>query len=888
MKKPAVNGIVVFWGVVIFVLVTSLLAGEIQQKVIRAVCIQDPITVDGWLREPAWQTMGYSDFIQSEPVDGGIPSEKTIVWVAYDEKYLYVAARCFDSQPEKIMGLLARRDEGVDSDWFWVDIDPYYDRRSGYRFAINPANTIVDGILYNDVESDNVWDGVWDASTRCDGQGWSVEIRIPFNQLRFKKQDHYVWGINFRRNIKRKNEEQTYSWIPKEESGYVSRFARVEGIQNIRPGRHVEWTPFSVSKATFKPFEPYNPFETGEKWAFDAGFDLKYALKSNLILDLTVNPDFGEVELDPAEINLEAVETYFEEKRPFFIEGTSIFQFGMGGVNEIRNLNWESPDFFYSRRIGRWPQVRVIPIHEDMYIQTPDFTSILGAAKLTGKLGKGWNIGLLNALTSREYVKVEEFGTQECEQVEPFSYYGVFRLLKEFHEGRQGLGILGTSLIRDLNAPQLNLYLVEQAYSLAIDGWTMLDKNNTWAISGWLGGTWLKGSPGALLGIKRSFPHYYQRPDAGHLSLNPDDTTMDGWAGRLVINKQKGHLTFNAALGAISPGFHSAEMGYQSRGDIINGHVSLGYRSYHPGKLFRNWSVLAAAQKTYDFEPVPISSAYYFDARGQFLNYWGMRLLYIFYPDQYNKEYTRGGPLVIIPSFSWFYYSFYSDTRKPVVFYIRANYQEGRNDFSYGQLETEIEIKARSNLSFSIVPSFEYFKSDLMRVTSRPDPLMVDTYGTRYIFSNIDRKTFSAELRMNWTFSPRLSLQLYLQPYIDVADYSHFKELARSRSFEFNAYGQGNSLIDFQDGLYLVDPDGPGSAPLFYFNNPDFNYVSLRGTLVFRWEFKPRSTLYLVWTQSRDDLFDDGHFRFNRDMGRLFDVAGMNMFVMKLTYRFQL
>ena len=327
-----------------------------EQKIVQAVRITEPITIDGVLDEKVWHEKGYSDFIQSDPTDGAAPTEKTEVWIAYDEKNLYVAARLSDSEPDKIIRRIGRRDDMVDSDWFIFAVDPYYDRRTGYQFGVNPAGSIVDWTLYNDAWDDSTWDGVWETRTAIDNQGWTVEIRIPYNQLRFAKKDIYVWGVNFRRIIRRNNERMGFVWIPKEVSAYVSRFAKLEGIQDIRPGRHIEFLPYTVGQARFSPEVAGNPFETGEEYAGNAGFDLKLGLKSNLTLDATINPDFGQVEVDPAVINLSAFETFYEEKRPFFIEGANIFnEFGRGGATSDANINWSQPSFFYTRRIGRTP-----------------------------------------------------------------------------------------------------------------------------------------------------------------------------------------------------------------------------------------------------------------------------------------------------------------------------------------------------------------------------------------------------------------------------------------------------------------------------------------------------------------------------------------------------
>lgn len=319
---------------------------EKEPPVVEAKRTTEPIKIDGLLKETAWQGKDCSDFIQSEPVDGAPATEKTSVWMVYDNNALYVAARLYDSEPTKIISLLGRRDESVDSDSFIFSIDPYYDHRSGYQFAVNPAGTMVDYSIFNDESTDITWDGVWECKTHIDDKGWSLEMKIPFDQLRFKKRENYVWGVHFSRLVKRKNEWSSNVWIPKGESGFASHFARLEGISNINPGHYIEMLPFTAGKAAFSPKEEGNPFKTGKDYSLNAGLDMKVGLKSNLTLDLTVNPDFGQVEVDPAVINLSAAETYYEEKRPFFMEGANIFRFGGGGCNFYISADWNDPSFF--------------------------------------------------------------------------------------------------------------------------------------------------------------------------------------------------------------------------------------------------------------------------------------------------------------------------------------------------------------------------------------------------------------------------------------------------------------------------------------------------------------------------------------------------------------
>lgn len=859
-----------------------------ETKTLNAVQAAEPVKVDGILDEQVWQREGYSDFIMTDPRDGGQPTERTVVRVAYDEKALYIAARLYDSQPGLIKRRLGRRDDFVDSDWFIFAVDPYYDHRSGYQFAVNPSGSIVDWTLYNDVDDDETWDGVWDWKTSIDAKGWTVEMKIPYDQLRFSKKKEYVWGVNFRRIIKRKNEIVTFAWVPKEDSGYVSRFARLVGLKDIRPGRHIEFLPYTVGTAEISPEEAGNPYRTGEKFQGNTGFDLKVGLKSNLTLDTTVNPDFGQVEVDPAVINLSAYETFYNEKRPFFIEGANIFdEFGRGGVAMNANISWPNPTLFYSRRIGRAPQGYVT---RDGYINFPDRTTILGAFKLTGKVGKGWNFGFINALTSREYAEIDTGVDRFREEVEPFSYYGILRGQKEFKEGHYGFGFLTTSVIRNLRKDNLAEILTDKAFSLALDGWTFLDKKRVWVLGGWFGGTLLNGSRDAISGRQHSSLHYYQRPDATHVEVDEQATSLSGWGGRFTLGKQKGRFLFHMALGMLSPGFDPSDIGFQhGASDLINGHLLLAYRWPHPGKVFRNLLLFAGPFRNYDFGGNKIWDGVLVSAEGQFLNYWEFNTMVAYNPRTISNDLTRGGPLALLESGYQVDFNISSDNRKSIVlsayssFYSRPAWDE--YNLSSG---VSLRWKPRSNISFSFGPDYSVRDTSRQWVNRADDPLMAETFGARYIFGRIYQRVLSVEIRLNWTFTPKLSLQLYLQPFLAVGQYNEFKELARPKSLDYNFYGTGNSTVTFKDDNYFIDPDGPGPAPEFSFYNPDFNYKSFRGTIVLRWEYRPGSVFYLVWTQNRADFANPGNFSFRRDLGDLFAAPGDNIFMVKFTYRFKI
>jgi len=857
-----------------------------DQKVVEALRIDEPIVIDGRLEEKAWKRAGANGFTQNDPEDGKPSTEKTDVWVAYDNKALYIAAICRDAEPGKIISRLGRRDSPMDSDWFYFAVDPYYDRRTGYLFGVNPAGSIMDLALSNDVNEDESWDGVWDSKTAINTEGWIVEMKIPFNQIRFSKRDEYVWGVNFRRIIKRKNETASFAWSPKSDQGFVSRFARLEGLRGISPGTHIEFMPYITGQGQFRPSEPGNPFETGHELIGNAGFDLKLGLKSNLTLDASVNPDFGQVEVDPAVVNLSAYETYYEEKRPFFIEGASIFDgFGRGGVYLNANINWPNPQIFYSRRIGRAPQGYLT---QDGYASIPDRSTILGAAKVTGKLG-GWNVGFINTLTARENAEIDSFGVRSREEVEPMTYYGILRAQKDIADGRHGIGFMATGVARDLQNPTLDGILNKNAFSLALDGWSFLDEKRNYVFGGWFGGTRIGGSVQDILRLQNSSIHYFQRPDATHVEVDSAATSLSGWGGRFTIAKQNGKILLLLSAGALSPGFNPNDAGFQSgSSDVINIQFLPGLQFTKPGKIFQQVIIATGGFANWDFGGNNVGRGGIVFSEGLFRNFWRFSATFFAGPATLDNRQTRGGPLTRNLGGSQIEFSLSTDGRKAIVIEGRGSASDSGRDGNGWSAGFSVRWKPAANVSLSVGPMYAYETTETQWVGRFSDPLMTSTYGKRYVFAHLEQKVVSAEVRLNWTFTPRLSLQAYLQPFIGVGVYDRFKELARPREYAYNTYGQGVSTVAHNGSRYIVDSDGDGPAAAFSFDNPDFNINSLRGTIVLRWEYRPGSLFYLVWTQNRANYANTGRLDLRRDLGDLLTVPGDNIFLIKFSYRWNI
>ncbi len=853
--------------------------------VVEATKVNEIMKIDGLLSEDVWKNGGSTDeFTQRDPDEGKPATQKTEVRIAFDDKALYVGAHMFDTAPDSIIARLGRKDDHMEADRFYFFIDPYNDKRSGYYFALNAGGTYYDGILLNDDWDDDSWDGVWEGKVNIDDNGWTAEMRIPFSQLRFKKQEKYEWGVNFNRDISRNQEMSFLVYTPKDGSGFVSRFPKLTGINGIDPARNLEFLPYFRTKAEYLSAESGDPFNDGSKYLPSFGGDFKFGIGSNLTLDATINPDFGQVEVDPAVVNLSDVETFYDEKRPFFIEGASIFNFGQGGSRSNWGFNWGNPDFFYSRRLGRAPQATgYLPDydHSDM----PDGTAILGAIKLTGKVGDNWNVGTLHAITNREYTDLDINGEKSEHEVEPLTYYGVARVQKEIDEGRQGIGFISTFTSRNFKNELLKDELNNNATTFGIDGWTFWDEDKVWVTTGWLGMSHINGTNERITDLQKSSRHYLQRPDRENFRLDPNATSLTGYAGRLLVNKQKGNVIFNSAIGFVDPRFDNNDAGFMWRGDIINAHVGGGYKWTETTSFTRYAEVIAALFGTTDFDYNVTGTGIWSGIFLRLTNYYFINLRMAYNPETVNNRRTRGGPLTINPPGWEFNTWIESDNRKPWVFGLGASSYIVNSKDNFKEAEFSVRWKPTSNLSIDINPKFQYEKEFTQYVDVFEDANATSTYGNRYVFAELDYKELSASIRLNWTFTPKLSFQLYAQPLISTGDYKNFKELARSRSYDFNNFGQNNSTITYADESYTIDPDGSGPAESFEIQNPDFNYKSIRANAVLRWEYLPGSTLFFVWTQSRtDDHLDNGQFHLRRAFDRIWDSDSDNIFMIKMTY----
>ena len=894
MTKTYRTIIVGIFTTITFIGATDFDPNNFKNREVIAIRLTSPLTIDGNLDESLYKTQTYTDFVQYVPLNGHPATEKTDVWIGYDESAIYVGARMWDSEPNLIVSRIGRRDENDNSDLFEVIFDSYHDKRTGFSFQINPAGAINDETYYNDGFTERSWDGIWEGKTKIDDKGWTAELRIPYSQLRFDKKEEYTWGVIPTRYIQRKDEWNYFMYVSLEESGTIRHAAELTGLSNISPSKRVEVRPYITTGASLLPGKKDNPFYNGKDATVGLGADFKLGIGSNITIDGTINPDFGQVEADPSEINLSAYETYYDEKRPFFIEGQNIFLFGRGGPTNNFNIDFSEPRLFYSRRIGREPQGWVLS-HPDS-VKTPGVTNILGAAKVSGKLKGNWSIGGLTALTNHEHTQYYDGGIEKKELLEPATYYNVIRAQKEFNEGKQGIGFMGTSVTRFLDGLSIlgsedeehNLYnkLSENAATFGIDGWTFLGSNNDWGIGAWFGATQVSGSKDRILSLQKSSNHYYQRPDADHVEIDENLTKLSGYAGRIKINKETGNLIVNAALGIISPGFESNDLGYQGRTDVINKHLGLGYNWTKPTKYYRSMYSLLAYANNHDFSGIKSGESIIWMNQIRFNNFWQVHGNIFWGLETLSNTALRGGPRVIEPA-SWEInqLGFNSDNRKNITIGSHIDYSYGINGNRDRNFDITIASKFNNRFTASISPMIKHHINTDQYITSINDVNNTAMFGKRYVVGKLDQTTFIASIRANFTFSPNLTLQTYLQPFISVGSYSGFKEYLKPESYEFLKYGEENSTISNIDGNgYVIDPTGGDPEDAFTIYNPDFNYKAFIGTLVLRWEFSPGSSVFFVWTHNGTNFENPGDFSLGRDMGNLLSAKADDIFAIKLSY----
>ncbi len=841
-----------------------------------------PPSIDGKLDDPIWKKVEWEgDFTQREPYEGKEPSQKTAFKILYDDKNLYVGIRAYDTEPGKIVERLSRRDN-LDGDWVDINIDSYHDLRTAFSFQVNASGVKGDEAITEDGDNrDSTWDPVWYVKTSIDEKGWVAEMKIPFSQLRFAKTENHVWGLQCTRRLFRKQERSLWQFIPKDSPGWVHRFGELHGIQSIKSGRRIEITPYVVGNIQRFAGEDGNPFATGKSRRMAGGVDGKIAVTSDLTLDFTVNPDFGQVEADPSEVNLTAFETYFQEKRPFFIEGRNILNFQiMGGDGGFSRDN-----LFYSRRIGCTPNHEP-DTNENEYLNFPANTTILGAFKLTGKTRKGLSIGILESLTAKENAQIDFLGERRSETVEPMTNYFMFRLQKDYKQGDTIIGGMLTATNRSINDSHLN-FLHKAAYTGGFDFYHTW-KDKTYYLNLKTVFSHVRGDKEAILNTQESSQRYFQRPDATHISVDPERTSLTGHGGTISFGKGgKGHLRFSSGVTWRSPGLELNDMGYLRTADRIMQWVWAAYSIWKPFAIFKTFNLNANQWKGWDFSGENIFNGGNFGIYGQFKNFWDYSVGVNRQGASIATSALRGGPALRCPGGWNEWISLSTDSRKVFRFNVGTGIYGGDDNSKRGQsIWFGVTYRPGSNLSISASPNIDYYKSVLQYV----DTIEVGP-GERYIFASIDQKTVGITIRLNYSITPDLSIQFYGQPFISAGKYTSFKHITEPRAALFadryHLYANNEIRYDSDEEFFYIDEDLDGNAD-YSFETPNFNFLQFRSNLVVRWEYSPGSTVYLVWSQGRTADDSTGDFSFGNHMRDLFHIHPHNVFLVKFTYRFNM
>lgn len=864
----------------VYLFTTTLIVAQNQPKkeYYAGECSKTDISVDGKLDEPAWMKANWQDdFIQFEPSEGKNPGQKTEFAILLDENYFYAGFKCWDTSPDSIVQRLTRRD-AIDGDLVAIQIDSYFDKRTAFSFFINAAGTKQDFIISNDGQNeDNTWDPIWLAKTSRDQLGWYAEMRIPLTQLRFEGNSEQTWGLQLGRMLFRKQEVSIWQPSSKKTAGWVSQFGELKGLKNLKSRKIADLTPYVVARTDRFEKEKGNPFrETGKKNQLDVGIDGKIGLTNNLTLDFTINPDFGQVEADPSQVNLTSFETFFQEKRPFFIEGKNILSyplmFGDGGFS--------AENLFYSRRIGRRPH-NSPELRDGEFVDAPEFTSILGAAKITGKTKKGWSLGLLESLTSKEFADISN-GHQRNEMIEPFTNYTVSRVQKDFDKGNTLVGGMFTMVNRNLAEEQLN-YLHKTAFTGGFDfvhKWH--NKDYEFNVSTYF--SRVEGSTEAISNTQQSWIHGFQRPDATHIEFDPTRTSLSGQGGKITLSKNGGKLKFMAATAWKSPGLELNDVGYMRQADNILEVVWVGYRIYEPFSIFRNLNLNLNQWTEWNFAGELTGPGGNMNMHTTFKNYWSFHLGGNFNGEGLSNTELRGGPAIKLPGTKNIWFAFGSNEQKKLTAEAQFMALGGNVKGSKEMINYDVSLGYRPSKSLKITlsPNFTTNNDELQYVTQQEY-----SGKTEYIFARINQKTLSASLRVNYNITPDLSIQYWGQPFLSSGKYTEFKKITDGRADDYtgrfrNFAGNEISLNASAEQYQISDQ---AQNKLYTFDQPDFNVKEFLSNMVVRWEYLPGSTIYLVWSQTRNHSISNGNFDFRNDMTSLFDDKPYNVFLLKMSFR---
>ncbi|MBN2892730.1 MAG: carbohydrate binding family 9 domain-containing protein [Bacteroidales bacterium] len=826
--------------------------------------------IDGNLDDACWTNVSWgTNFTQFEPNSGEKPGQQTAFKIIYDNNYIYVAIRCYDSSPDLIDERLCRRD-GFDGDMVGILFDSYYDKRTAFMFSVNAGGVKNDLVFSNDGNNeDQTWDPIWFVETNIDNEGWTAEMKIPLSQLRFNPNSD-VWGLNLIREIYRTKETSTWQPVDSDASGFISQFGELSGIKDLETKRQIEIAPYLMSGYSLYEAEEGNPFADGKDFTYNAGLDGKIGITNDFTLDFTINPDFGQVEADPSNVNLSAFETYFSEKRPFFIENKNITSF---------NLSFRAEDLFYSRRIGRSPQYYP-EIADDEFLKMPENTKILGALKFSGKSQDGWSVGIIETVANQEFAKIANSdGDVRKESVEPLTNYFIARLQKDLNKGETMIGGIVTSTYRDINNENL-LYMNKTATATGIDVLQYFyDKK--YYISAKAVASHITGTPDAMTFQQTSPQRYFQRPNADYVEVDSNLTSMTGTFGYLEIGKSsmKG-LRYQLSWTYRSPSFELNDVGFLRNADNHMEIFWIGYNIAETKGIFRqlnlNFSQWAGWNSGFNYQFLGFNTNF----STQFKNLWFLWGSYEYNFNSVDDILLRGGSSFKTPSITSFNLGMNTNYTKKLTFSGYGTYMISKyNYYDWSRIGITVGYRPIDRLSMSINANYSKTVQKLQFIDH------VEMEEDYYILSSIEQNTVNFTFRFDFNITPDLTIQYYGAPFVSAGNYYDFKNVLDPMAEEFDQRYTLYNSTQLNSSDYTFDFD-ENSEIDYELGNPDFNFQQFRSNLVFRWEYKPGSVLFLVWAHEQTDVIETGEFNFVNDFSNLFKVTPADRFIIKFQYRF--
>jgi hypothetical protein len=842
----------------------------------------EPPKIDGLINDAAWDQVEWSDssFRQVNPDKGKPASVATKFKILYDAKNIYAIFRCYDPEPDKIARRMSRRD-GFDGDWIELHLDSYYDKRTAFSFTTSASGVKSDEYVSNNGDDwDAGFDPIWWTKTSIDAEGWVAEIRIPLSQLRFADKPEHTWGLNVQRLYFKNLERSQWKYVPPDAAGYVHLMGEMDGIKGIRPQKQLEIQPYVVGKTETFEKEEGNPYATGSAQSVSVGLDAKIGITSDVTLDLTVNPDFGQVEADPSQVNLTAFELFFQERRPFFLEGANTLNFPISQFTQDL--------LFYSRRIGRQPQgsVDTDPNGDDgvnEYVKPTGRTTILGAAKLSGKNKNGFSWALLESVTQKEYAEVDSLGYRSRHEVEPLTNYLVGRAQKDINKGNTLVGAMFTATNRQLDEASPP-WLHNDAYSAGVD-FTHNWKERTYFVSGKSVVSHVRGTTEAISTTQLSSERFFQRPDNHHAEFDSTRKSLTGTSGQFILGKKSGSFIGNLGAAWQSPELELNDIGFLAQTDKITQWLSLTYRVLESRGITRSQEYNINQSREYDFGWRILNQRYNTFAQLEWKNLWQSGGgIYYSAPSASNAD-LRGGPQIHYPGRAGMFAYTYTDRTKKFYGGIEADVMKGDENYRQNTyVGFDMVYRPVNALNISLSPYLEIDKNEMQYVAT------VDDAGSmEYLVGRIDQTSMRLVVRATYMLTPNLSIQYYGQPFGTSGKYSNFKQITDADNESYPERFRvipSSALTLNNDNRYDVDPDGDG-VPNYSFDKPDFNFGQFRSNMVMRWEYIPGSTLFLVWTRERNGAFygaDGGDKNYSFE----FDQKGHNIFLVKYTYRFRL